>query len=251
MLALQKSVTDVDLQLAYFTRTSTVQFTPDPLADLMFNGVATNVFRGSVVNGVQGDSAFRLNEAHTVSAGRFRQRGEDDCLQFLAASADRRNDRARKSCPMSRSRRSTPACCSAGWAASTLQDEWRITDNLTLNTGARFDQMWQYQNANQFSPRVSLTYKPFESTTFHAGFARTFHAAGAGDRRAQPTPPCTPAARLSSPTRTAPRSRRRPCLRPTIRPARAGERLRHRRRAEGAARARAWRRCLFENGEGP
>jgi outer membrane receptor protein involved in Fe transport len=34
--------------------------------------------------------------------------------------------------------------------------------------------MWQYTDANQFSPRVSITYKPFEDTTFHAGYARYF-----------------------------------------------------------------------------
>ncbi len=34
--------------------------------------------------------------------------------------------------------------------------------------------MWQYVDANQFSPRLSFTYKPFENTTFHAGYARYF-----------------------------------------------------------------------------
>ena len=43
-----------------------------------------------------------------------------------------------------------------------------------MNYGARFDQMWQYTDANQLSPRVSFTYKPFENTTFHAGYARYF-----------------------------------------------------------------------------
>ena len=38
----------------------------------------------------------------------------------------------------------------------------------------RFDQMWQYVDANQLSPRLSFTYKPFENTTFHAGYARYF-----------------------------------------------------------------------------
>jgi hypothetical protein len=37
----------------------------------------------------------------------------------------------------------------------------------------RFDQIWQYINAYQFSPRISLTYNPFDGTTLHAGFART------------------------------------------------------------------------------
>jgi opacity protein-like surface antigen len=34
--------------------------------------------------------------------------------------------------------------------------------------------MWQFVDANQLSPRASLTYKPFEGTTFHAGYARYF-----------------------------------------------------------------------------
>jgi opacity protein-like surface antigen/outer membrane receptor protein involved in Fe transport len=172
VLALQKSVADVDLQLAYFTRASTVQFTPDPIGDLMFNGVATNVFRGSVVNGVQGDSAFRLNDAHTLRAGVFVQSekttvsGNSQLLPIDSVTGTQLSDIPFQAIDTS---------VLLGWLGGVyLQDEWRLTDNLTLNTGARFDQMWQYQNANQLSPRISLTYKPFESTTFHAGFARTF-----------------------------------------------------------------------------
>jgi outer membrane receptor protein involved in Fe transport len=62
-----------------------------------------------------------------------------------------------------------------GWLLGTyLQDEWKITNNLILNAGLRFDQMYQYVDANQLSPRISLTWMPFDSTTFHAGYARTF-----------------------------------------------------------------------------
>ena len=38
----------------------------------------------------------------------------------------------------------------------------------------RYDQYWAYISENQFSPRFSITWKPFETTTFHAGYARTF-----------------------------------------------------------------------------
>ena len=54
------------------------------------------------------------------------------------------------------------------------QDEWKITDQLTINAGLRFDQMLQYVDSNQLSPRLSFTYKPSENTTWHAGYARYF-----------------------------------------------------------------------------
>ena len=62
-----------------------------------------------------------------------------------------------------------------GWLAGVyVQDEWKITDTLTLNTGLRFDQMWQYVDANQLSPRIAAVYKPLDGTVFHAGYARYF-----------------------------------------------------------------------------
>ena len=54
------------------------------------------------------------------------------------------------------------------------QDEWKITNQLTMNAGLRFDQMVQYVDANQLSPRLSFTYKPSDNTTWHAGYARNF-----------------------------------------------------------------------------
>jgi opacity protein-like surface antigen len=62
-----------------------------------------------------------------------------------------------------------------GWLAGVyVQDEWKITDKLTMNAGLRFDQMWQFVDANQLSPRLGFTYKPLDGTTFHAGYARYF-----------------------------------------------------------------------------
>jgi outer membrane receptor protein involved in Fe transport len=62
-----------------------------------------------------------------------------------------------------------------GWNIGTyIQDEWKLTDQLTLNTGLRFDQLYQFVDANQLSPRAALVYKPFNGTTFHAGYARYF-----------------------------------------------------------------------------
>lgn len=43
-----------------------------------------------------------------------------------------------------------------------------------MNSGLRFDQLYQFVDANQLSPRLALVYKPFAGTTFHAGYARYF-----------------------------------------------------------------------------
>ena len=50
----------------------------------------------------------------------------------------------------------------------------RLPTSSTLNVGLRFDQMYQFVDANQLSPRFGLVYKPFDGTTLHAGYARYF-----------------------------------------------------------------------------
>ena len=62
-----------------------------------------------------------------------------------------------------------------GWIAGVyLQHEWKLTDQLTLNYGFRFDQMWQFVNTNQLSPRVNMIYTPWDGAKIHAGYARYF-----------------------------------------------------------------------------
>ena len=166
VVAVQRSINGFDTQLASFTRYSTLHFIPDTVGDILFNGQATDVFRESIASGVQGDAAYRLSDAHTLRAG-FTVSGEHTRVSNLstvlpASGADAPfiiDDGTAK----------------LGWIAGVyLQDEWRITDQLTLNAGLRFDQMWQYVDANQLSPRLNIVYKPFAGTTLHAGYARYF-----------------------------------------------------------------------------
>ena len=67
--ALQRSINGADVQFSYFTRYSSVHFVPDAIGDIVFNGVASDVFRSDIANGVTTDVAYRLNEAHTCAAG--------------------------------------------------------------------------------------------------------------------------------------------------------------------------------------
>jgi outer membrane receptor protein involved in Fe transport len=62
-----------------------------------------------------------------------------------------------------------------GWLYSYyLQDEWRPVPKLTFNFGGRFDQMAEYVNGRQLSPRASLVWQPTDATTFTLGYARYF-----------------------------------------------------------------------------
>ena len=171
MLSLQKSYEGFDGQLSYFTRYSNLHFMPDPIGDLLFNGIASDVSRQSYTNGIQGDASYVVNAAHTLRAG----------FTVSAEKAWVDNTSLVEACMIcdgtdnGDSISITDDVAKLGWLAGVyVQDEWKVTNQLTMNAGLRFDQMWQFVNANQLSPRISFTYKPFENTTFHAGYARYF-----------------------------------------------------------------------------
>jgi len=170
VLALQKSINGFDLQLSAFSRYSTLHFTPDTIGDLVFNGVASDVYRKSVASGIQADGSYRLSDAHTLRGG-FQVTAEQSRVtnsSVVLPLDDSGN-------PLDAPFGVVDSSSKLGWLFSTyLQDEWRVTNTVTLNSGLRFDQMDEYTSANQLSPRISLTWKPFEDTTFHAGYSRNF-----------------------------------------------------------------------------
>ena len=171
VLALQRSVNGFDGQLSYFTRYNFLHFVPDPTGDLMLNGIASDITRTSYTNGLQGDFSYMINPAHTLRTG-FTVSGEqtsvgNSSLVVPCMACDGSDNGAPETI--------TDNVSKLGWLAGVyVQDEWKITHNFTINAGLRFDQMWQYTDANQLSPRINFIYKPFEFTTFHAGYARYF-----------------------------------------------------------------------------
>jgi Carboxypeptidase regulatory-like domain len=69
-IAYLKSTQDYDFQLAAFSRYSSLDFSPDPIGDLMFNGIAQNAVRTDISQGIQADGTYRAGGGHTlVSAG--------------------------------------------------------------------------------------------------------------------------------------------------------------------------------------
>jgi hypothetical protein len=66
IVALQTKHENIDTQLSVFTRYVTIDFVPDAYGDLVFDDVAANVARKSLLNGVEFDAADRLGDSHTL-----------------------------------------------------------------------------------------------------------------------------------------------------------------------------------------
>lgn len=170
VIALSKSYENLEAQISYFSRYSTVHYLPDQLGDLIFNGIASDVYRSSLVNGLQGDAAYRLNESHTLRGGFTTIAEKTNVLNSSSVLAlDGNGD------PSTSPVLAYDPNRKLGWfAGGYVQDEWKVTDKLTLNAGVRYDSMWQYVQADQLSPRVSVVFKPTADTTFHVGYAHYF-----------------------------------------------------------------------------
>ena len=172
IVALQSTLgADFDYQVALFARYTSVHFVPDPIGDLVFNGVASNVFRSSFSTGIQGDGSYWLSDDHTLRMG------------LMASTENVRSDNSTTVFPVD-------ALGNVSGSPFTLvdnnrkndnrllglylQDEWRANDKLTLNYGARFDQINAFVSESQLSPRFGLVFKATPQTTLHAGYARYF-----------------------------------------------------------------------------
>jgi outer membrane receptor protein involved in Fe transport len=172
VLSFQSSIGNgFDYQISLFDRTSSVHYVPDPVGDLTYNGVAADVQRRNVADGVQFDLSKQLSDQHTLRAGLFvqRERGSvSDVSTVFAANADGTQS---SEVPLTISDNSKLGGPLLG---VYLQDEWQPTKALTVNYGARYDKVNTVVDESQISPRLGVVYQLSEDTRAHAGYARYF-----------------------------------------------------------------------------
>ena len=171
ILSLQKHYTDADFQLSLFSRYSQLAYQPDPMGDLMFNGISPWANRQSLATGLQGDGSWKVSANHTLRAGFLAQREHATTQtngQVLAVDAT-----------------GTPTTDvpngilfgsdEVGWLYGVyLQDEWKLSPTVTINFGGRFDAYNYTIFEYQFSPRINAVWQPNGWLTAHAGYARYF-----------------------------------------------------------------------------
>ena len=172
----------LNFQIAPFVRYSQTKFTPDPdLGDVIINGSADRARLSSLASGVQADGSLRAGSAHNVRFGLFFQNEHttsDVVSTVLAVDAD--GDQT-SDVPFTIADRHSKTGQLYG---AYLQDEWKLTSNLTLNYGARFDIVHAYTREKQLSPRANLVWQAYSADHAPPRLRAQLHPAAAGADRA-------------------------------------------------------------------
>ena len=171
ILALQGAVGEhLNFQVAAFSRYYELKYSPDPIGDLIYNGVAAGILHTGFINGMQEDTSYQLDSHNTVRAG-FYMSGEaielDDHARTFPATDGMQNGTQ----PFSIVDDNNQIAWLLGLYA---QDEWRPLPKLTINLGLRWDWMSAFVTQNQWSPRLASEYALTPGTILHAGYARYF-----------------------------------------------------------------------------
>jgi outer membrane receptor protein involved in Fe transport len=171
ILSWQKHVNDIDLQVAAYARYSWLRFSPDWLGDLLFNGIAQQATRSNAAYGTQTDGSWKINEQHTLRFGFQVQQeistGKTFSQVLPVDSTGTPTTEVPLGIPYSFAN-------TGGLYGLYVQDEWRILPKVTINGGLRFDGVNEYTQGHQASPRLNVVWRPTNTTTISAGYARYF-----------------------------------------------------------------------------
>ena len=170
-LSFQKTSNRFDYQVSAFHQYSNLHFTPDPIGDLVFNGVASDTLRSNSANGLQLDAAYRLNPEHTLRfGGQYTRQTTQSNNTVSVFSVDNTGAQTSNVPIVINDNSSKVGRLSSIYA----QDEWRLNSKLTLNYGVRFDHISAFTDEHQWSPRINLAYAVDADTAVHAGYSRYF-----------------------------------------------------------------------------
>ena len=172
VLALQGKLGTTDYQVSLGQRYSGLQYTPDDIGDLMFNGVAGAINQSDRASTLQVDFSTPMGENHTLRYGLYGSfdRASTSTNSLVFPADDGGNQTSTVPFNIFTSNQITAKT----WSAY-VQDEWSIGENWTVNYGLRGDQYQAFNTtASQLSPRLGMVWQATSSTTVHAGYSRYF-----------------------------------------------------------------------------
>jgi outer membrane receptor protein involved in Fe transport len=170
VLSWQHSQGAFDVQTSATARYSSLTFTPDPLGDLLFTGIAQDAYKQNVAYALQSDAAYKLDDAHILRSGVFVQSDRSKSLTTSQVIAlDPTTGIQTSDVPTT----IIDNGAKTEWIESLyLQDEWKVVPSLTFNYGLRFDKFTAYTAAHQVSPRFNAVWQVLDDTTLHLGYSR-------------------------------------------------------------------------------
>src|ERR1700691_1911292 len=170
VLALNGAIgANADYQVAYTIHYNRENFNPDPIGDLIYQGVSPRIFDSDFANALQGNWTYHLGDAHTFRTG-----------FYFGAYAVEADDTSQAFPIVMGTPETTPISITSNLNKISLiygvylQDTWRLTEKLSVNFGSRWDRVSGLVNDSQFSPTINFEYKFRPDTTLHTGFARNF-----------------------------------------------------------------------------
>ncbi len=162
---------ETDYRVAIGQRFSSVDFRPDVIGDLMFNGVASRVGRSNRATTLQADFSTPLTDSNLLRYGLYvaseRAVSNNDSMVFPANSDGEQTS----TLPFAVADDSRKHARTLG---AYVQDQWQATDDLVVNYGLRADHYSAWLSEGQVSPRIGMVWNATGSTTLHAGYARYF-----------------------------------------------------------------------------
>jgi len=167
---------NLSYQVAYSEHGISQQFHPDPVGELVYQGVASTASHVDHDHTLQADLTYAMG-AHTAStglyAGDYRVSVNDSSLVFPVDTACAQSSDCVQSSDV-------PVHIVNNTRASNVvlgvyvDDLWQITPRLRANVGLRWDHLDGFTSGQQLDPTLNFLYMADPDTTLHAGFARYF-----------------------------------------------------------------------------
>jgi outer membrane receptor protein involved in Fe transport len=171
ILSYKKETGDFNIQLSLISSYAQTWYRPDWMGDLMINGLASEQNRSLIENTWTTDMSYQINEHHLLKGGAYLTSQIESAASTTTAFQTDSSGNVLSDIPITIEDGQYKEGYLYGFY---LEDQWQPADRLTVNYGFRFDQVDEFVNENQVSPRVNLVYQATPATALFAGYSRFF-----------------------------------------------------------------------------